>query len=144
MFTGPLITEQIGHEQWRIVEPFEFRSDTGLVVAVVSGFETDLASIPAVAQGLISRVGYWNQGAVCHDVLYRNHRDGLDDAVTRLQADDILLEGCRVKAIDFGVPNSQRRDWLIYGGVRIGGLDSWETSAEREDRLAVNTDILDG
>lgn len=131
MFTGPCINEQIGHQRWRVSEGFTFQSATGLVVDVPKGFEHDFASIPAIVQGLISKCGYWSQPAICHDLLYRNHRDGLDDTITRLQADNILLEGCRVVAVDFGVSDSERRDWLIYGGVRIGGRDSWLTDKER-------------
>ena len=134
-FTGPLRTEQIGHQRWKVTEPFSFISSAGLVVDVEAGFETDKASIPAVAQGIVSKCGYWDQAAVCHDLLYRNHNTGVDTAITRLQADDILLEGCRVKAQDFSVPDSERRDWLIYGGVRVGGLSSWETPDERRERL---------
>ena len=143
-FTGPLRTEQIDHQRWKIIQPFSFHSSAGLVVDIPAGFGTDLASIPAIVQGLISKCGYWNQGAVVHDLLYRNHRDGVDDTITRLQADDILLEGCRVQAANFGVPDSERRDWLIYGGVRVGGGASWETPAERAERLEMlNTHITD-
>jgi hypothetical protein len=140
MFSGPLVTRQIDHQRWEIVEPFRFDSSSGLVVDIRAGFQTDLASIPAIAQALVSKVGYWSQAAVAHDLLYFNHRNGLDDTITRLQADDILLEGCRIKARDFNVSPSERRDWLIYGGVRAGGLGSWETPEERADRLATLTD----
>ena len=145
-FDGPLITRQVGHQRWQIVEPFRFRSYTGLVVGIRAGFETDLASIPALAQSLVSKVGYWSQAAVVHDYLYVMHRTGQDDEITRRQADDLLLEGCRVKAKDFNVPAADRRDWLIYGAVRAGGLDSWETPEERADRLSMltdNSDIID-
>ena len=131
MFSRSLITEQVGHESWRVVKGFSFTSVTGLVVTVPKNFTCDLASIPAFAQFIISKVGYWSQPAVVHDLLYRNHRNGLDDTITRLQADNILLEGCRIKAVDFSVSDSERRDWLIYGGVRVGGRDSWLTDSER-------------
>ena len=133
MFTGPCINEQIGHQRWRVHEGFSFRSSTGLVVTVEKGFEHDFASIPAIVRGLISKVGYYSQAAICHDLLYYRHRTGLDTVITRLQADNILLEGCRVKAVDFSVPDSERRDWLIYGGVRIGGRDSWLSDKERAE-----------
>ena len=134
-FSGPLRTEQIGHQRWKILEGFAFTSSAGLIVDIAAGFQTDLASIPAVVQGIISKVGYWSQAAVVHDQLYFNHRNGLDTEITRLQADDILLEGCKVKAVDFSVRDASRRDWLIYGGVRVGGLESWETADEKGDRV---------
>ena len=143
-FSASLVTEQIQHQRWQVVQPFRFTSKTGLAVDIPAAFQTDLASIPAVAQSLVSKVGYWSQPAVVHDMLYRRHRDGVDDSITRLQADDVLLEGCRIKAVDFGVPDSERRDWIIYGGVRAGGLDSWERPTERLERLAMlNNHITD-
>ena len=143
-FSGPLRTEQIGHQRWKILEGFTFTSDSGLIVNVTAGFQTDLASIPALAQGIVSKVGYWSQAAVVHDVLYYRHRSGLDAKTTRLQADNILIEGCRAKASDFSVPRLKRKDYLIYGAVRIGGLDSWETAKEKEERLSTDEAFLDG
>jgi hypothetical protein len=139
-FTGPLITEQIGHERWKVYKAFTFISSTGLSVHIPKDFETDLASIPAIVQGLISKVGHWSQGAVTHDVLYALHRDGLDDVTTRLQADRILREGCIICADNFRVPRRQRRTTAIYLGVRAGGLESWETPDERQVRLAMLDD----
>jgi Protein of unknown function (DUF1353) len=132
-FTGPCVNEQIGSQRWRVYEAFSFHSVTGLVVDVPKGFEHDFASIPAVFQGMISKCSYYSQAAIVHDLLYRNHRNGLDTTVSRLQADNILLEGCRVRAVDFGVPDSERRDWLIYGGVRIGGRDSWLSEKDKAE-----------
>lgn len=135
MFSGPLKLVQIGHQRWRVLESFRFISAQGITVDIPAGFETDLASVPAVAQAIVSKVGYWSQAAVVHDLLYNRHRNGLDATVTRLQADEILLEGCKIRAKDFNVPTSERRDWLIFGAVHIGALESWETPEERQDRL---------
>jgi hypothetical protein len=143
-FTGPLVIEETGYERWKVAKPFKFISSTGLVVAVDAGFETDLASIPAIAQSLVSKLGYWTQPAIVHDLLYYRHRTELDDTIPRLQADDILLEGIKLKAAEYSVPNVERRDWLIYGAVRAGGLSSWETPDERQERLEMlNEHITD-
>ena len=106
-------------------------SSTGLVVFVPAGFETDLASVPDVFAILVSKIGYWSQPAVIHDMLYANHRNELDTVITRKQADRILREGCKIKAHEYGVPDSKRRDHLIYQAVRFGGTASWETLAEK-------------
>ena len=50
MFSGPLVIKEIGYEKWSVVEPFRFTSETGLVVDVPIGFETDLASNPRIHQ----------------------------------------------------------------------------------------------
>lgn len=144
-FTDALITEQIGHQRWKVVKPFRFISATGIEVDIPAGFQTDLASVPAITQGIVSKVGYWSQAAVVHDLLYFNHRHGLDVSISRNDADKLLLEGCKIKAVEFGVSDSERRDWLIYGAVVVGGLESWETGEERKARLAQfdNSDIID-
>ena len=134
-FTGPLITEQIGHELWKVAKGFAFIDSKGVRTDIPAGFETDLASIPSVAQGIVSKVGYWSQAAVVHDLLYYRHRNGMDTTTTRLQADDTLLEGCKLKADEYSVSDMERRNWLIYGAVRVGGLSSWETPEERRERL---------
>lgn len=138
-FTGPLITEQIEHARWKTTQPFTFVAGETFIVSVGAGFETDMASVPAIAQGIIPRWGYWAQAAVVHDLLYYRHRNGLDSTFTRRDADRILLEGCKVKAADFGVPDRVRRDWLIYGAVVAGGIESWETPKERIARLKRNS-----
>ena len=135
-FTGPLVIEEIGIETWRVVEPFSFLSKNGLLVDVPQGFITDLASVPKVFRSVVPQIGYWNQAAVVHDLLYRHHRDGLDTTILKQHADYLLLEGCRVKAALYNVPDSERKDWLLYGGVRAAGLESWETPEERIERLA--------
>lgn len=134
MFTGPLVIKGVGYDKWEVVEDFEFHSDTGLVVSVPSGFQTDLASVPELFAFLVSKIGYWSQPAVVHDVLYHNHRNELDATITRKQADLILREGCKVKAHEYGIPDIQRRDHLIYQAVRFSGTASWETLEEKRAR----------
>ena len=134
MFTNPLVIKEIGYDKWEVVEDFEFHSDTGLVVSVHRGFKTDLASIPELFAVLVSKIGYWSQPAVTHDLLYARHRDELDSTITRKQADRILREGCRIKAHEYGVPDLKRRDHLIYQAVRFGGTASWETLEEKLKR----------
>lgn len=53
-------------------------------VRVPAGFVTDLASVPAAAQGFRSRVGTYSRAAIVHDWLYWT------GACTRSQADRIL------------------------------------------------------
>ena len=130
-FSRSLVIEEVGYERWEIVEPFSFFSATGLVVDVSAGFTCDLASIPAIAQSLVSKLGYWTQPAVVHDLLYYRHRSGLDNTVTRMEADLILLEGCKAKAAEYNVPAHARRDWLIFGGVVAGSEPYWLSASEK-------------
>ena len=60
MFTGPLVIEEVGFEQWEVSKTFDFHSVTGLIITVEKGFTCDLASIPGIAQSLVSKLGYWS------------------------------------------------------------------------------------
>ena len=142
-FTGPLRSEQIGSELWK-VEAFSFIDSEGRRHDIFGGFETDMASSPAVTQGIVPRCSYYSQAAVMHDLFYYRHRNGLDTTLTRLDADNIFLEGIKVTAALYNVSDMERKDWLLYGGVRIGGLSSWETPAEKKERLEmINSHITD-
>jgi hypothetical protein len=144
MFSAPLVIREIGYERWAVVEAFRFTSETGIVVDVPVGFECDLASVPSWLRSVVSKIGYWSQPAVVHDLLYFNHRHGLDDVITRKQADRILREGCRLKEDEYAVPSSKCRTDIIYTAVQAGGVASWETSAERMERLdRGDTEFLD-
>jgi hypothetical protein len=92
-----------------------------------------LASVPDVFQSLVPKLGYWTQPAIVHDLLYLFHRNDSNTTILREDADRILLEGCRIKAKEYGVPLYARRDQFIYRGVRAGGLYSWMTPAEKQE-----------
>ena len=132
MFSGPLVIKEVGYELWEVVEPFRFTSETGIVVDVPVGFETDLASIPRILQSMLGKIGTYSQAGVVHDLLYYNDRHRLDTSVTRKQADQILREGCSLKAKEYDVTDQSD---IIYNGCRIGALASWETPQERRERL---------
>jgi hypothetical protein len=132
MFSAPLVIREIGYERWEVVEPFRFTSETGLVVDVPIGFETDLASIPRILQSILGKISGYSQPAVVHDLLYYWHRTGVDTDVSRKWADKILREGIELKEREYDV--SMDAD-TIYTGVRMGGLASWETPQERRERL---------
>ena len=137
MFSGPLVIKEVGYELWEVVEPFRFTSETGIVVDVPVFFETDLASIPRILQSMLGKIGTYSQAGVVHDLLYYNHRSGLDTTITRKQADQILREGCSLKAKEYGVADQSD---IIYNGCRIGALSLWETLKERMDRLSSGDD----
>ena len=142
MFSGPLVIKETGYERWEVVEPFRFTSETGVVVDVPAGFETDLASIPRALQSILGKLAGYSQPAVVHDLLYYWHRHGVDTAISRRDADQILREGIELKEREYGVPMDAD---TIYSGCRMGGLASWETPQERSDRLdRGDTEFLDG
>lgn len=80
---------------------------------------TDLASIPALARGLLPPDGPWAKAAVLHDQGYISA--GWDGAMSRKEVDDLLNEA--MKAL--GVPAFKRA--LIYRAVRLFGASRWGT-----------------
>ena len=133
-FIGTLRIEEVGYEKWSVIEPFSFVYSREIAVLVPVGFMTDLASVPNVFGPVVPKIGYWSQPAVVHDYLYHQHREGIDTVMTRARADRIFFEGIKIKAKEYDVPLYLRRDWLIYGGVRAGGQESWMTPEEKEAR----------
>ena len=142
-FTAPLVIREIGYERWEVVESFYWTSRKGLVVHVAAGFTTDLASVPQMLRSIVPKIGYWSQAAVVHDLLYFNHRTGVDDTVSRLQADRALREGAKDKALEYRVPNGKRKEWTIYHAVRGFSLPYWETPQEKLLRLEEDDEYLD-
>jgi hypothetical protein len=117
-FSGPLETRQIGPEQWVILKGFSFINDW-TEIYVPDGFITDKASIPKALRSVVSKAGYWNQPAVLHDFLYRNH------SVPRKDADRLLYEACADMEEGWQVPWYRQRKRMIYAAVRAGGWASY-------------------
>jgi len=171
-FTGPLDIREIGYEVWQVLTPFDFISDHGCTIAIPEGFVTDLASVPALARGFVSKIGYWSQPAVVHDALYQWHSGNITyklpsnvDAgynptdldlfkkskpglvVDRVLADSLLLEGCKLKAKQYDIRPYQDRSKIIYTAVRFGGADGWYSEQElkkrRQEIIDAGEDYLD-
>lgn len=58
-------------ENWMVIAPYEFRSETGAIVTVPAGFITDGASVPRCLWAAIPPFGRHFNAAVVHDALYR-------------------------------------------------------------------------
>lgn len=114
-----LETRYIDERRWRLLEPFDFASETiERIVSVPSGFETDFASIPRVFWAILPPTGDYGKAAVLHDWLYRTQ-----GRATRAEADGVLMEAM----IALGVGWWTRT--IIYRGVRLGGAASYHGSA---------------
>ena len=95
-------------------------------IVVPRGMLTDLASVPPVFRGLVSRTGPWLEAAVVHDFLTVAWitLDGDGSRLRRRFADDIMLAA--MAAAQVAAP--RRR--LIYGAIRAAG---WWTYPRRPD-----------
>lgn len=74
---------------WIIEREMVFRYPGWPEIRVPKGFVTDLASVPALAQSIRSRVGTYSRAAILHDYLYWSGR------CTRDQADVIFYHAMR-------------------------------------------------
>lgn len=121
-FTGPLILQD-GKHKWTVMRGFTFVRANGERIVVPKGFATDLASIPQMLQGLVSKVHFsYNQPAALHDWLYHLSRIGrpLGD---RKHADRIFREGILAKEAEAGMDYSVAD--AMYHAVRVGAWGSW-------------------
>jgi hypothetical protein len=111
-----VVLEQIGPKTFRILEPFRYvDASTGERFVVPDprwgDQPTDLASVPAVLQWVVSRYGQHTLPALLHDQLVDN--DLVDD---RERADRIFRDAMGEQ----GVPIVRR--WLMWAAVSIGTI----------------------
>lgn len=113
-----------GRVRWRVRDETEPHCVwNGATIYLERDSETDLASIPRVAWGLLPPDGAWLLPAVFHDALYRQTgnvaRIGHPLAFTKAEADRLFLDGMR----HVGVSRLKRS--VIYRAVRLAG--AWGT-----------------
>lgn len=112
----------------RVLTPFKYADEeNGYSYIVPSGFETDLGSIPSVAQGMVASDAPWSQAFVLHDFLYAQLRKSKLAELDRAKADKILNDALK---LPFQVNRNEKEQravcpgWMrlaIYGAVRIFG-----------------------
>jgi len=94
--------------------------NSGRSIVVPQGFTTDFASVPRPLWVVFPKWGKYGNAAVIHDFLY------FDQATTRKEADDILLEAMGVLDV------SVWQKWPIYWGVRLFGFVAWFMNAGKK------------
>jgi hypothetical protein len=102
-----------------LVEELRYKIErTGQRIIVPAGFVTDFASVPQVAQSIISVLGKHSVPAVVHDYLY------WVQTCTREQADNILYEAMQ----------EYKANWFqkhaVYNAVRVGGAGAWTANED--------------
>lgn len=90
--------------------------ETELRFVVPRGFETNLASVPAIFWPILPPFGKWSRPAILHDYLYSKSGE-----CSRQLADSLFLEAMQ----DCGVGWWQRQ--AIYYAVRAFGWGAWKT-----------------
>lgn len=115
MFRTRLLIEADPRPAYWIVRAALIWDDGKQTVVVPAGFETDLASVPRIAQGVpgFEATGLSRRPAVLHDYLYAS------GDVPRMEADRLFYVALRAE----GVPEPTAR--IYYRAVRLFGGAPW-------------------
>ena len=106
-------------QHFKLIRPFVVRFGEGAdSLVVTAGFVSDLASIPQVAQSLISKLGPHIRAAIVHDYLYWTQ------GCSRHEADAIFSKMMK----DLGVPSLTR--WALSFAVSNFGRKAWHENAQ--------------
>ena len=123
-FTEPLVVTPLSDGvRWKLERSFVY--DIGELggsdnIVVPKDFKTDFGSVPKIFWNIVSPIGKAVGAYVLHDYLYATQER------SRLVADAILLEALEVLKVNW----FQR--WLIYRGVRMGGMFAWKANAKKK------------
>lgn len=115
---------------FQLAQDFHYRTKYGVFISVPEYFETDLASIPAIARPVMPKHGKYTWAAVVHDYLYRmggvilttttGSAEEREYFYTRKWADQVFYDAL----LEAGVDKTDAR--LMYWAVRIGGAFAWD------------------
>jgi hypothetical protein len=103
---------------WRLTAPLTLEDIWFDTITAPAGFVTDLGSIPRIFWNLLPPIGPASKAFVIHDWLYATQ------TCTREDADDILLRAMQASNVHWAAI------WLIYWGVRMGGMFAWISDAK--------------
>jgi len=111
-FTTPLIVEPLNTKCWKLIEPFEYYTETrGIetIIKVPRGFITDFATVPRFLWTIFPPWDKYGKAAVIHDYIYKTER------FSRFLCDSIFFEAMTV----LKVPTWKKE--LMYLAVRLFG-----------------------
>ena len=93
---------------------------TGEVFLVPSGYETDFASIPGAARGIINPFGDHAEAAVIHDWLY-----AVGESDSRPSADGIFRYAMKEQGVNIVRRNAMHRAVRMGGNTAYGREEEW-------------------
>lgn len=96
-----------------------YTTESGLVIKVPKGFDTNFASIPKALWSLFPPLGKYTQASILHDYLYA---EGRPKGYSRKYADDIFYEAMRSSHVNIFSAK------LIYWCVRVFGASHYNNN----------------
>lgn len=96
-----------------LIKEFSYTTEQGVSYVVPVGFETDFATVPQFAQGIVPKIGTYTKATILHDYWYKAAIN------TKKWADKEFLNAC----IILGTP--KWKAYLMYAGVRLFGKGNY-------------------
>jgi len=128
-FTKPFIGELVGHNLWKVHEPFEYHVGcypSNEIIKVPVGFVTNFASVPRIFWPFIYPVDTHAKSAVIHDFCYYTSYH------SKKHSDFIFKEALTVLQIE------PWKIFVMYWSVRLFGHCAWNRHKKRN--LLKNTE----
>lgn len=115
MFTGRLITEDIGDGKYILIESFKYND-----IVIPRGFITDFASTPKWIHWLFEpQSKYYSKASIVHDYLYFSKK------LTRLEADKEFLNAMKDEQTELNPRTAWLTRYAFYWIVRAIGDLRW-------------------
>ena len=93
-FSTPLIVMEVSDSKWRLVKDLVYHGNND-TFTVLSGFNTDFASVPRLFWNIIPPTGRYTKAAVLHDWFYQTH------VVSRKDADGMFRKIMKEERVGF-------------------------------------------
>jgi len=122
-------------QHFKLIRPLVVRFGEGAdSLVVIAGFVSDLASIPQVAQSLVSKLGPHIRAAIVHDYLYWTQGCSRHeaDAIFSKMMKDLGVPTLNRWALSFAVTNFGKKAWIENSQQRAAGLPRIIPSDARE------------
>lgn len=138
---GKFITEltvtQVDEENWKLVKPLKYESNTLGLIEVPKGFITNFGSVRRWPIIYWMFGGKGNRACALHDWLYTSpHKPNRWANPTNRELSDCAFRGIVFECLRIEKPITIKEHllniknicvaWLMWAGVRIGGSSHWK------------------
>lgn len=118
-FLSKLWLEDVDGDNWIVAAPFRYQSDLlRQIIVVPAGTDTDLASVPDIARGLVPKSGKYNKASVLHDAGYFGKlrtSEGQPIHLTKSLCDQVFREAMLLSGVDPRLAEQMYRLVVAFG-----------------------------